>query len=517
MIAVLEEIQDDELFASWFEAMMEKNGAVSRNEKYRYLYAITKNEEYAHSQRKFRSDYMPNIEEVCHALEGMPLFPSLEDILRKHTDLYAMMPFLSIGTQARRFEYCLHGLDSGNGVSRGGLKQTVRKICPLCAKEDRERHGRTVIHVPHTLHVDACWKHGCRLVNESEWKDGIEPATASDQEVQKAVFMHDLYLNPAITYFEQMRDALKASLKSSGISPREAIKRAAEDGYLDPHLHTSLFLKEGYDDSENYCRVYLAVLIWHYWNAYGFKNDLPIWNPADEYDRDEDMDLVSCNGSLARFRCKTCGHEFYMHPVSAEYGTPCTNCKKKMTNIQIMQRYADHLDDGQYDVTKDENGRIRVIHRECGRDCTDRFSRIVWSHIKCEQCRVKHEVESHIGERKMNGSGCWMEIVGGKSLSDLTIRFDSGEEVNGKSYHSFLNGTVKGGVDGRLKKDREGEETVNKWGDHMKLLHYRHSNDIDVVFDDCSIACNRNYASFLNGSIRKPEKPAEEQPDCNCN
>ena len=53
--------------------------------------------------------------------------------------------------------------------------------------------------------------------------------------------------------------------------------------------------------------------------------------------------------------------------------------------------------------------------------------------------------------------------------------------------------------------DRVGEEKIMKCGLKAKVLNYRKSKDIDVVFEDGYVAKSKSYSAFIEGKIGHPE------------
>lgn len=57
--------------------------------------------------------------------------------------------------------------------------------------------------------------------------------------------------------------------------------------------------------------------------------------------------------------------------------------------------------------------------------------------------------------------------------------------------------------------NRIGEERVANNGLMMKIVGYRNANDIDVLFEDGTLVVGKSYASFLKGSIAKKKTELE--------
>ncbi len=504
MFAYLEKPTEDELYASWINEMLEANGAKDRQDKEGYLNRMMG--ETAGRIRFFEDcRYFPDAEELCNAERRSNIFPNVMEIISRHSDIYAMLSLTAKDEQVKRTEYCLHGISGRPGIRIRYLYNQKLKICPQCLKEDMEKYGRKIIHVPHQLYVNACWKHGCKLTDDAE-NPSFKEEQASKQDIEKAVFMHDLYMDPAITNFKLTEEAVDRELERRGMSRQEAQEQSADEGYTQRNVPSSFFTgKSRVQISSEFYDFYIGILTWMFHTADNFKSCLHSWNPADEYDKD-DFKLLEMNGVLGKFRCRTCGHEFYMHPCGAEYGMPCPKCIDKMSDVQICQRYADYLDDGEYDITE-ENGKIRVIHRECGTDRSRKFFSIVCNRTACPVCREKHDREGHIGE-KIGGT----EIIDYKNADDVTVRLVDGEVVEHRNYFYVKRGIETNtrkhmgevNVKAQLRKDRIGETRENYQGIDMTITNYRNARDIDIRFENGDTVTNRKYEDFLKGRIRCP-------------
>ena len=60
------------------------------------------------------------------------------------------------------------------------------------------------------------------------------------------------------------------------------------------------------------------------------------------------------------------------------------------------------------------------------------------------------------------------------------------------------------------KKDKKGEENINKFGSKMIIIRYKNNSEIDVLFTEYNyIVKNNNYSNFKTGGITCPYEPRE--------
>ena len=116
---------------------------------------------------------------------------------------------------------------------------------------------------------------------------------------------------------------------------------------------------------------------------------------------------------------------------------------------------------------------------------------------------IKHP-ENRVGEVNRAKNGMLMKIIAYRSSQDIDIQFEDGVIIENKDYRSFKEGEV-GHPERVYSKMRVGEEVTNKQGEHLKLICYRNSTDVDIQFDDGTILKHKNYGKFKKGLIFKPE------------
>ena len=123
-------IQDDELLYGWYERILQENRIEgNKGEETRFFRTFFNPREDAEIRGTIRYDYILNLERLCslHALHRK--FPSVEELLRFHTDYYTMLPLRTFGEQVKLAEFILR-------------PRMDRKTCiPVCQTEITELHA----------------------------------------------------------------------------------------------------------------------------------------------------------------------------------------------------------------------------------------------------------------------------------------------------------------------------------------------------------------------------------------
>ena len=110
---------------------------------------------------------------------------------------------------------------------------------------------------------------------------------------------------------------------------------------------------------------------------------------------------------------------------------------------------------------------------------------------------------SRVGETIQANCGMMMTIIEDFGYSNLTIQFADGIIVYKKDYHNFLLGKI-----GRPRNSHLGEETMMNCGCKAKIVRYKNTHDMDVLFDDGFLKTGCNYHNFVRGKINNPNSHA---------
>ena len=111
--------------------------------------------------------------------------------------------------------------------------------------------------------------------------------------------------------------------------------------------------------------------------------------------------------------------------------------------------------------------------------------------------------ERRTGETNTATNGQVMTIVAYRSSNDIDVRFEDGTIVTNKNYYNFQTGKIEN-PNFNISTKRLGETSTSSQNELMTIIAYRSTRDIDIQFDDGTIAYNCTYNSFKSGHIRNP-------------
>ena len=140
-------IYPDENIVSWLEALFSVNGMSKK----------------AFSVTLEGSTELLELENICRKYEG-DKFPTLEEIMSRHSEFSTMMPFRNESMNVLVAEQVIRQAEDFHMIP-GNKKNhcKVLRCCPECLAEDMANGRRPYIRAWHSLHgVTACAKHGCR-------------------------------------------------------------------------------------------------------------------------------------------------------------------------------------------------------------------------------------------------------------------------------------------------------------------------------------------------------------------
>lgn len=110
----------------------------------------------------------------------------------------------------------------------------------------------------------------------------------------------------------------------------------------------------------------------------------------------------------------------------------------------------------------------------------------------------------HIGETRTNTAGFKMTITDANTANDIEITFDDGSIVEHRTYYNFKRGSIAHPIDDFYKKYIN-ETRMNSAGLKMTITNIISPSNIEVTFDDGSIAKHKTYNDFAKGHIRHPK------------
>ena len=120
----------------------------------------------------------------------------------------------------------------------------------------------------------------------------------------------------------------------------------------------------------------------------------------------------------------------------------------------------------------------------------------------------------NIGEEVIAKNGLKMSIVGYSAKGRVSIKFEDGYELQNIPYSTFKNGNVYNPNIKSCKSKREeriGQEFISKGGDHCKIIEYRTATDIDIQFDNGTILKHKNYSFVSKGQFKNPVVDSEKE------
>lgn len=106
--------------------------------------------------------------------------------------------------------------------------------------------------------------------------------------------------------------------------------------------------------------------------------------------------------------------------------------------------------------------------------------------------------KTRVGEISYNGKGQKMTIIAYRNYDDIDVQFEDGSIVYNKRYDNFKKGKISN------KNSRVGEISFSNKGQKMTIIRYGNCNDIDVKFEDDTVATHKTYRNFTLGNICKP-------------
>ena len=174
-----------------------------------------------------------------------------------------------------------------------------------------------------------------------------------------------------------------------------------------------------------------------------------------------------------------------------------TVVNKQGVTLELI-RYADKRD---IDVLVRENGHIlknrnyKAFHDGTMRDpALPNPPAKKWSKQRTER----------VGETRTNKSGKQCTIIGYKNYYEVTVQSEDGM-IAQTTYQRFREGHVCNDALVYLnKEDYVGKHNVNQEGKSMTIKAYRSCTDIDVEFEDGTVAKSK-LANFKKGTIKHPD------------
>ena len=116
---------------------------------------------------------------------------------------------------------------------------------------------------------------------------------------------------------------------------------------------------------------------------------------------------------------------------------------------------------------------------------------------------------SRLGETRMMNCGMKATIIRYGKAIDIDVRFEDGPVVKHKSYSKFKKGEIANPNIKTFTEVRLGETRMMNCGIEATIIRYGRCDDIDVRFEDGAVAKNKAYGEFKRGKIAHPSTTVE--------
>ena len=439
-------IYPDENIVSWLEALFSVNGMPKE----------------AFSVAFEGSAELLELEDICRRYEG-DKFPTLEEIMSRHSEFSTMMPFRNESMNVLVAEQVIRKAEDFH-IIPGNKKNHCKALmcCPECLAEDMANGRRPYIRAWHSLHgVTACAKHGCRLQIYSIY-DSDKPIVPADEEsLRYAKFLYQVYLHQPKVTLDDIKDLLAGTKTGRLILDR---------------LTINSIIKAFYEKYE----------------------------PDGFIEQIKGREKEGCQ--IVSNTCLHCGTIYHSFGLARSYGYECPICERKYDGLELLQKRIDLSWNGEYEVIGyEDEAHVRIRHRPCGREyMLPLNARGLTKRQLCDKCDYKYR--DRIGRKATMNSGETCRIIAYRSFMDLDVEFEDGAVARHTSYANFKLGMI-GHPDDTPKeqaKRRLGEKRTMNCGLHAEIIRYGAYADIDVRFENGYIARHAAYKEFVKGSIRPP-------------
>ena len=111
-----------------------------------------------------------------------------------------------------------------------------------------------------------------------------------------------------------------------------------------------------------------------------------------------------------------------------------------------------------------------------------------------------------LGETRMMNCGIEATIIRYGRCDDIDVRFEDGTVAVHKTYNAFKKGEI---ANQNIKASRLGETRMMNCGMEATIIRYGKAIDIDVRFEDGKVVVHKAYDKFEKGNIAHPSTTAE--------
>lgn len=440
-------IQDDEDVRGWISCLAEVNSVPLKIFKNHYLY-----HDKVHYQREERNLYLRDLGQICERYKDQG-FPSLEEMIIRHTDLPIEALFINENVAAKKISTACNGTKKADN----GIHKKPLLYCPVCVQKDIVLHKRIVAHVPHQIDtVTCCYIHRKKLSEDPYPEEPIEDAT--EEEVERAKLLQQIYrIGPVGDRFA-LADAVKQ------VWPNRMV-------YLESYKQLSTIKKKS-----------VKALM-----AYIPGSDIQtILAPLTEH---KDV--------FIKTKCESCGEVYFKS--SAYNVVVCPFCSDRVGREIMMAcglkgRIINYRSASDIDVDFGKHGITR--HASYHKFIRGGISPPDGLFIRRDR----------VGQKKMMRCGLTAEIIAYRNSADVDVRFGNGAIKKNVKYIAFIRGSLIPGVSSltQIVDARKHEKKLMNCGLMAEVVRYKDQMDVDVRFENGEIAQNIKYDRFRSGNLRPP-------------
>lgn len=116
------------------------------------------------------------------------------------------------------------------------------------------------------------------------------------------------------------------------------------------------------------------------------------------------------------------------------------------------------------------------------------------------------------GETSINNKGYKMKIIKYHNACNIDVQFEDGSIAYHKKYANFINGSIENPSDVRMRMNRLGEVRFNNQGCKIIITKYTSFQDIEVTFEN-GVIVKTSYSVFLRGDVSNQDKYYTEKED----
>lgn len=110
-----------------------------------------------------------------------------------------------------------------------------------------------------------------------------------------------------------------------------------------------------------------------------------------------------------------------------------------------------------------------------------------------------------LGETRMMNCGMEATIIRYGTCADIDIRFEDGTVAVHKTYNAFKKGEI---ANQNIKASRLSETRMMNCDMEATIIRYNGVHDIDVRFEDGTVVEHKSYSKFKRGNIAHPSTTA---------